>query len=134
MAVSLTVNRRLSAPPERVYRAWTDPATYKAWFKPTRLIFRAGVDELFHWDAQFEGRGWPHNGRWLRLEKPRLLEMTWVSEATQGMESIVRVELKPQGSGTDLTLTHSNLPDEKSRKDHERGWTSIVASLDDLPG
>jgi hypothetical protein len=44
----------------------------------------------------------------------------------------VRVELKPQGSGTDLTLTHSNLPDEKSREGHEQGWTSIVTSLDEV--
>jgi len=119
MPTSLTVKRRVSAAPARVFQAWTDPE-------------HAGVDGLFWWNTRFEGKVWPHYGRWLKQEKPRLLELTWMSEATAGLESIVRVELQPDGSGTAITLTHSNLPDEESRGQHEEGWKQILATLDDL--
>ena len=36
---SLTLKRRLKAPPEKVYAAWTDPEKIVRWFGPR---FRAG--------------------------------------------------------------------------------------------
>ena len=130
--VIATVTRHLSASPDRVYRAWTDPEQYKKWFLARRLIMHEGVDGLFFWETLYQGNVWPHYGRFLKLEKPRLVELTWMSQATQGLESIVRVELVPKDGGTDLELTHSGLPDEKSRADHQEGWRQIAASLDDL--
>ena len=35
MPKTVTTTRQLKAPPDRVYRAWTDPADVKRWFKPT---------------------------------------------------------------------------------------------------
>ena len=132
MPTSLTVKRRVPAAPARVFQAWTDPEQFKKWFLTDRIIMHAGVDGLFWWNTKFEGKVWPHYGRWLKQEKPRLVELTWMSEATAGLESIVRVELQPDGSGTAITLTHSNLPDDKSRGQHEEGWKQILATLDDL--
>src|SRR2546423_205700 len=111
MPESLKVTRRTPVPPSRVFRAWTDPEQYKKWFLARRIIMHQGVDGLFWFQTEFEGRIWPHYGRFLRLEEARLVEMTWMSEATAGLESLVRVELKPAGKGTEITLTHSNLPD-----------------------
>jgi uncharacterized protein YndB with AHSA1/START domain len=127
-----TVTRHLSASPDRVYRAWTDPEQFKKWFLAERLIMHQGVDGLFFWETLYQGNVWPHYGRFLDLDEPRVVELTWMSHATQGLESIVRVELVPKDGGTDLTLTHSGLPDEKSRADHQEGWTQIAATLDDL--
>jgi uncharacterized protein YndB with AHSA1/START domain len=132
MTQTATVTRHLSASPDRVYRAWTDPEQYKKWFLAERLIMHHGVDGLFFWETLYQGNVWPHYGRFLKLEKPRLVELTWMSHATQGLESIVRVELTPKNGGTDLELTHSGLPDDKSRADHQEGWTQIAGSLDDL--
>lgn len=129
---TVTVSRHLSAAPERVYRAWTDPESFKKWFLARRLIMHPGVDGLFNWDTEHQGKSWAHYGRFLKLEKPRLVELTWVSEATRGLESVVRVELTAKDSGTDLRLTHSGLPDEESRAQHEEGWKQIAALLDDL--
>ena len=44
-------------------------------------------------------------------------------------ELLVTVLLKPDGSGTLLTLTHERLFDEASRDGHEKGW---IGSLDKL--
>src|SRR5947209_4673629 len=81
MPESLKVTRRTPVPPSRVFRAWTDPEQYKKWFLARRIIMHQGVDGLFWFQTELEGRIWPHYGRFLRLEEARLVEMTWMSEA-----------------------------------------------------
>ena len=60
-----------------------------------------------------------------------LLEFTWLSQGTLGMESIVRVDFEAAGDGTKVTLTHRGLPDEKNKTEHEGGWTEILQWLED---
>jgi uncharacterized protein YndB with AHSA1/START domain len=74
---------------------------------------------------------WPHYGRFTRLERPRLFEQTWMSEATHGLETVVRVEFEATGGGTEVRLTHSGLPDDAA-EDHRKGWEDILSSIDDL--
>jgi len=81
MPKTVTATRQLKAAPERVFRAWTDPADVKRWFKPARLIMNPQVDGLWHTEVEWEGKRWPHYGRYTRLERPRLFEQTWMSEA-----------------------------------------------------
>src|SRR5438552_569635 len=76
MPKTVTATRQLKATPERVFRAWTDPADVKRWFKPTRLIMEAKVDGLWHSEVEWQGKRWPHYGRFIRLERPRLFEQT----------------------------------------------------------
>lgn len=129
--VSVTVTRQLKASPERVYRAFTDPRDIQRWFQPLRLIIDVKVDGLWHSEQEFEGKRWPHYGRFLKLERPRLVEETWMSEATHGLESVVRFELTPKDGGTDVKVTHSGLPEDEAGS-HREGWTQILQSLDDL--
>ena len=71
------------------------------------------VDGLFDWLVKHEGRTWPHYGRFLRLERPRLVEYTWMSEGTKGAESIVTLTMEPRGGETEVTLRHSGVPDDE---------------------
>jgi len=130
--VAVTVTRRMKANPERVFRAFTDPADVKLWFRPLRLIMDAKVDGLWNTEQEFEGKRWPNYGRFLKLERPRLVEETWMSEATHGMESVVRVEIAPKDGGSEVKLTHSGLPEDQAGN-HREGWTEILQSIDDLP-
>ncbi|MBA2457503.1 MAG: hypothetical protein H0V43_00950, partial [Gemmatimonadales bacterium] len=36
-----------------------------------------------HPPARHEGKTYPHEGEYLRLERPRMIEFTWISEATE---------------------------------------------------
>ena len=128
---AVTATRHLKASPARVYRAFTDPADIKRWFQPQRLIMDAKVDGLWHSEQEFEGKRWPHYGRFLKLEPGKLVEETWMSEATHGLESVVRVELTAKDGGTDVKITHSGLPEDQAGN-HRQGWTEILQSLDDL--
>ena len=88
-------------------------------------------DGLFYFVVKHEGRAWPHYGRFIRLERGRTIEHTWVSEATRGLETIVIITLAPCDGGTDVTLHHANLADDEMGRGHKEEWTSFLNILAD---
>ncbi|HKY27782.1 MAG TPA: SRPBCC domain-containing protein, partial [Pyrinomonadaceae bacterium] len=112
----LTVERTMTASPSILFRAWTEQLDH--WFAaPGALLMTPKVNAPLFWETHFEGQRHPHYGRFLRLERDALIEMTWVSGAagTKGAETVVTVELTPRESGAQLKLTHAGFLDEESR-------------------
>ena len=47
-------------------------------------------------------------------------------EAWKNRSSIVTVELFDRDGGTEIQLTHQQLPSETSRDRHNQGWNSVL--------
>jgi uncharacterized protein YndB with AHSA1/START domain len=131
----LKVARTIAAKPEAVFDVWMDPRQAGGpWFGAAKLLINCAVDELFYFAVEHEGRMWAHYGRFVRIERPAangsgLAEYTWMSEATQGMESLVTVTFEPLGEETEVTLRHTNVPDDEMGRRHAEGWTWMLNML-----
>ena len=64
----------------------------------------------------------------------RKLVFTWAWKSTPERESLVTVDLKPDGDGTLLTLTHEQFFDEDARDRHRQGWEGAMDKLASFVG
>jgi uncharacterized protein YndB with AHSA1/START domain len=138
---SLTVERTLSAAPQRVWQAWTQAEALKHWFAPNDA-FKVEVIEV---DVRVGGRyrikmnapdGEVHDvsGVYREVVPNERLVFTWAWRTTPERESLVTVTLHPAGSGTALTLTHEQFFDESARGHHREGWIALLGRLDGALG
>jgi uncharacterized protein YndB with AHSA1/START domain len=93
-------DERYPHPPERVWRALTEPAELAAWLMPCDFAPRVG--HRFTFDAR-PGLG-VIEGEVLEVEPPRLLRCRW--SGVFG-ETVVTFTLTPDNGGTRLRVTHS---------------------------
>jgi uncharacterized protein YndB with AHSA1/START domain len=128
--MNVTVTRTIKAPPEAVYDVWLDPTNPGGpWFGAAKQIIDVHVDGLFYHVADHQGRKWTHYGRFTKLERGRMIEYTWMSEATHGIETTVAIALRAVAGGTELALVHRDLPDDDAGRGHEPGWTFIAEAV-----
>lgn len=67
-------------------------------------------------------------GVYREIDPPRRLAFTWQWEG-QEEETLVTIDLRERGDGTEVVLTHQRFATEESRDGHEHGWTSIRNKL-----
>ena len=134
---SLTIKRRLNAPPAKVYAAWTDPAQIARWFGPEAVTSVRAETDLrvggrYHITMLVPGDQHDVMGVYREVVPNERLVFTWAWKSTPERESLVSVTLKPDGDGTLLTLLHEQFFDEPARDRHNQGWTGALNKLEKL--
>ena len=118
-------------PPEKVWRALTDPVLLAEWLLPViGLELEPGAAFQFKTQA-YPGWDGTVNCRFLEIEPQRKLSYTW---AVPFLDTVVTFTLTPTDSGTRLSIVQSGFkPDQKKEFGGARyGWTMMGGKLVDL--
>ncbi|MEA3031931.1 MAG: hypothetical protein QOG13_3256 [Sphingomonadales bacterium] len=133
MAATVTVERLLSAPPERVFDAWLDPAEAGRWLfrTPDGTLERCEIDPRvggrFRIDERRGGEIAEHHGEYVEIDRPRRLAFDfWTSFSEERTQ--VTVTIAPDGDGSLLTLTHDGVWADWEEKTRQ-GWAMILDGL-----
>ena len=135
---SVTLKRRLHAPAEKIFAAWTEPAQIAHWFGPSQTIAGSVHAEM---DVRVGGRfrvsfktenGEHHEvgGVYREVVPSEKLVFSWAWHTTPERESLVTVLIRKEDDGAMLTLTHEQFFDEAARDGHKRGWTGTLDKLE----
>ena len=116
----LRFTRTIPHPPEKVWRALTEPEHLAAWFPTTIEGERAPGARLRF--AHRDGAAPPIEGEMLAYDPPRLLELRW------GEGETLRFELRPDDGGTVLTFVNRFDQLGKAARD-AAGWHACLDVL-----
>jgi uncharacterized protein YndB with AHSA1/START domain len=133
------------AAPDRVFRAWTEPAEIKKWFGPApNSLETVDVDlrEGGAWRFAFpeaEGRQNAMRGEYVTVETARRLIFTWQHEqiGDDGQRELtprsqVTVTFEPRTEGTFVRLVHEAIEKVEGRQGVGRGWSRSFGQLEGL--
>jgi uncharacterized protein YndB with AHSA1/START domain len=123
--LSVTVERELPYPPEKIWRALTQPHLLEEWLM--KSDFAPEVGRHFDFRADWGSVG----GRVTTVEPNRKLSYTWEA---YDLESVVTWTLTPSGTGTRLHLEQSGFrPDQQQAyQGAKAGWPRFLGNLEQL--
>lgn len=129
----LRMERTFRASPERLFHHLTDARSVAAWWGPEGMtvgdhrldLWRPGPWSMALSDPS--GRTMEMSGEVLSVDPPHSLELTMIVPGT-GVESTVRLEVRPEGTGSQLTLIQSGISDEMIAWG-QRGWVGPLNRL-----
>ena len=106
----------LSATPEEVFAALTNPATIQLWSGDPAVMSTEPGSEFSLWEGNIEGKN-------IEFEKDKKIVQQWYF-GEQQEESIVTMKLFADRNITSLELRHTNIPDD----DYDNivdGWNNV---------
>lgn len=136
----------IAVPPDRLYRALTDPNELVKWWGAK------GVYQTERWEVDLRPGGkWKSyiaategdemadprtrepqsvGGEYITVDPPRVLEFTW-SPSWDGFQvTIVRYEIEPTATGSRLKVLHSGFAGRpEMATSHGEGWVRVLGWL-----
>jgi uncharacterized protein YndB with AHSA1/START domain len=133
---AVRVARTIPAPPEDVFRAWTEPERLAGWFGPGAFtVVTAELDLRPGGAYRIVFAGHPSGpvtlvGAYREIDPPRRLAFTWSWRHSwpDQPESLVTVELADApGGATEVVVTHSRFGTDEAA--YRGGWESGLDKL-----
>ena len=122
---SVIVEREILYPPEKIWRALTEPHLIEEWLM--KNDFKPVVDHRFNLRADWGAV----DCQVLAIEPNKTLSYTW---AAFGLESVVTWTLTTTSTGTHLRMEQSGFlaGQEKAYHGAKHGWQRFFAALEQL--
>jgi uncharacterized protein YndB with AHSA1/START domain len=122
---SVVVEREISHPPEKIWRALTQPHLIEEWLM--KNDFKPIVGQNFKLRADWGAV----DCQVQTVEPNKTLSYTW---AAYGLESVVTWTLTPAGTGTHLRMEQSGFRPDQQQAFHgaRHGWQQFFASLEQV--
>ncbi len=132
--MTIQVTRIIRAKRERVYAAWTSPATITTWFGPAnrvttavRVDLRIGGEYFFEMtNEDLTPKVASVSGVYTEIVPNERLRFTWIPTWSAPEETLVTVSLKDVPDGTEVTILHERFLSAESRNGHQQGWTAAM--------
>ncbi len=127
MAEPIVVERRVAAPPARVYRFLTESNGWAAW-QGVAATIESSSGGLFRMEMP---NGMTARGEFVELVENELVVFTWGWIDYPGLPpgaSTVRIELTADGNATLIRLTHTGLSAGEISI-HTAGWNHYLPRL-----
>ena len=123
--LSVVVEREIAYPPEKIWRALTQPHLIAEWLMNND--FKPVVDHRFSLSADWGAV----DCRVMAVEPNKTLTYTW---AAMGLESVVTWTLTAAGTGTHLRMEQSGFrPDQQQAYQGAKyGWPKFLANLEQV--
>ena len=124
-ALSVGVEREISQPPEKIWRALTQPQLIEAWLM--KNDFKPVVGYHFRFRADWG----VVDGEVLAVQPNTTLSYSW---AAYGLKTIVVWTLAPTSAGTHLRMEQSGFPSDQPQyyQGAKGGWQQFFAALEQV--
>jgi uncharacterized protein YndB with AHSA1/START domain len=129
-----TAHVDIAAPPDRVWRAMTDPEQVAEYMMGSRVESDYRVGSPITWSGEWEGRPYQDRGEVLQVQPGRLLEVTHYSPLT-GQDDVpenyhtVRYDLTASGDGTAVDLAQDGCDTEEQAQQFSQNWQGMLEGL-----
>jgi len=131
-ARSVVVEREIAHPPEKIWRALTQPHLIEEWLM--KNDFKPAVGHRFNLRGDWGG---VLDCEVLAIEPNRTLSYMWNfvhDDAAYNLESVVTFTLTPTSTGTHLRMEQSGFRPDQPRYYHgaRGGWPKFFANLEQV--
>jgi len=115
MALEFELSHELPATPEILYSAWLSSVGHSNMTGGAATVSNVVGGTFEAWDGYIQGKN-------LELEPSKRILQSWrTTEFSDSAEdSLLEILFEAQGTGTLLTIVHSNLPEHGAQ--YEQGW------------
>ncbi len=115
MKSEFTLKENFNTSPTELYNAWLNSDEHSKMTGGSATASDKVGDNFTAWDGYI-------NGKNMELEPFKKIVQSWrTTEFPDNVEdSVLQIDLNETSNGTELTLTHSNIPEGNA--DYENGW------------
>jgi uncharacterized protein YndB with AHSA1/START domain len=129
-----TAETEISASPERVWAALTDPEQIQEFMFGSRVETAWEPGSSIVWKGVYEGKTYEDKGEVVEVEPGRLLKVTHFSPLS-GQPDVpenyhtLTYELEPRGTSTYVRLSQDNNASEAEAEHSRRMWEILLSGL-----